>query len=124
MTPTASERPPSGRGRPWLRWLAPAFFLAACLGGAAWWLTREEALPEPPSVPLDGVEPAVAQSLEMAADKVRRSPRSGAAWGHLGMVLGAYSFRDQSVVCFATAERLEPREPSWPYYRGLTLQLN
>jgi tetratricopeptide (TPR) repeat protein len=39
------------------------------------------------------------------------------------MVLGAHHFIPEAVVCFAAAERFEPGEPRWPYFRGLALQL-
>jgi tetratricopeptide (TPR) repeat protein len=73
----------------------------------------------PPDVPRDGVEPAVGAAIDAARGVVSRSPRSAAAWGHLGMVLQAHRFLDEADVCLDRAERLDPREPRWPYFRGL-----
>ena len=45
-------------------------------------------------------------------------PRSGPAWGELGEVFYANELEAQSGVCFAQAERFEPNNPRWPYFRG------
>ena len=124
MTPT--EKVPSAR-HPISRrlWIVASLVLAAPLLGAAfWWAWRPEPIPAPPSVSLEGLDPAVARSIEVAEARVRESPRSSAAWGSLGMVLGAHAFRSQAVTCFAAAERFDPREPRWPYVRGVMLQLD
>src|SRR5213079_2958398 len=41
----------------------------------------------------------------------------------LGMVLRAHDFDAEANRCFEEAERLDPREPRWPYLRGQTLVL-
>jgi tetratricopeptide (TPR) repeat protein len=89
---------------------------------AGWRLWRTPAV-APPFVDLAGADPEVAALVELARKDVLADPRSAAAWGHLGMVLRAHGFADDSSFCFAQAERLDPREPRWPYYRGLTLSL-
>src|SRR6185437_7924031 len=93
-------------------------------GGAVWWLTRQEPIPEPPSISLTGMDPAVARSIEQARTQVKESPRSGTVWGRFGMVLGAHGMRPEAIRCFALAERLEPAEARWPYFRGVALQLD
>jgi tetratricopeptide (TPR) repeat protein len=117
MSTTADAAP--RRARRW-RWLA-LFGALALAGGAGWWAWRPA--PEPPAVALAGADPAVAEAVEAARGEVRRAPRSGAAWGRLGMVLRAHDFAAEANVCFAEAERLDPREPRWPYLHGLTLLL-
>jgi tetratricopeptide (TPR) repeat protein len=58
--------------------------------------------------------------VELTRQKVVEAPRSAARWGRLGMVLRAHAFAGESNFCFEQAERLDPQEPRWPYYRGLT----
>jgi cytochrome c-type biogenesis protein CcmH/NrfG len=108
----------------WRRWrilLALAVLAGLCLPAGVWWL-RPEAH-SPPTVDLAGADPEVALLLESTRNDVLAAPRSAARWGRLGMVLRAHGFAGESGVCFAEAERLDPREPRWPYYRGLTLVL-
>ncbi len=76
---------------------------------------------EPPAVTLDGSDPAIVRDVREAEAEVRRSPRSSAAWGRLGMVLAANYFVEPAMACWARAERLDPREPRWPYYQGVQL---
>jgi tetratricopeptide (TPR) repeat protein len=123
------------RGRHWRLFLVAALLsvalLAAGLVVAKW---RQTPLPEPlsaatpelelPSLDLTGADPAVATAIEAARAAVRQSPRSAAAWGHLGMILGAHTFPTEANRCFAYAEQLDPREPRWPYYQGTELCLN
>jgi tetratricopeptide (TPR) repeat protein len=78
--------------------------------------------PEPPGADLSVKDPAVARAVEVGRAAVRRSPRSGKAWGELGMVFAAHDYFAQAAVCFAEAERLEPRELPWAYYHGLVLR--
>jgi tetratricopeptide (TPR) repeat protein len=46
---------------------------------------------------------------------VLKDPRSGPTWGALGQVFLANEMDDESLTCFAEAERLDPNEPRWPY---------
>ncbi len=81
--------------------------------GYAWY---RFSAPEPPVIAMgEGTEPDVVKIIEEARAEVRRSPRSGAAWGKLGEVLLANGFSDESEACFVQAERFDPREPRWPY---------
>jgi tetratricopeptide (TPR) repeat protein len=70
-------------------------------------------------VDLEGVDPTVAAAVERARAAVRQSPHSAAAWGELGMVLMVHQIQPQSAFCFDHAERLDPREPRWPYFQAL-----
>jgi Flp pilus assembly protein TadD len=72
-------------------------------------------------VALDGVDPAVAAAVRAARERVSREGRSAAAWGQLGKVLRAHTFDDAADECFREAERLDPAEPRWPYFRGMRL---
>src|SRR5262249_16136901 len=59
--------------------------------------------------------------IESAREAVSRAPDSAATWGRLGKVLAAHGFNEQAVRCFTEAERLDPHELRWPYYRGAFL---
>ena len=122
MTRSPSEQAPRKRV-PRRLWPVLAALLPAALivGGAAWRSVGRIPVPEPPPVPPAGLEPAVAGSIRDAEGRVRQSPGDAGAWGRLGMLLGAYGFRTEAAACFTTAERLDPREPRWPYFRGLAL---
>ena len=61
------------------------------------------------------------QQIENALEGVRKSPNDSRAWGELAMVLYVYEFLDESTAAYATAARLDPREPRWPYLRALAL---
>jgi tetratricopeptide (TPR) repeat protein len=110
-SPTVSKQP----RRRWLGW-GMLLVAAAVLG--AWLFWFEFASPQPPSVELSDVDPAVRRAVEEALAEVRRTPRDGEAWGRLGMVLTGHIFEDAAMVCFAQAERLDPDNPRWPYFQA------
>jgi tetratricopeptide (TPR) repeat protein len=106
----------------WRRALLGLALLAGlALAAVAWWWRGSP--PAPPVVDLTDADPEVAALVEKTRAEVLTQPRSGPAWGKLGKVLRAHGFADESSSCFAQAEQLDPREPRWPYYRGLTLVL-
>lgn len=78
-------------------------------------------VPQPADMSRPGFDPAVATAVEQARTAVRQAPHDGPSWGRLGMVLLAHEYRADATVCFARAERLDPREPRWPYYHALAL---
>jgi tetratricopeptide (TPR) repeat protein len=94
-----------------------AFLLAVAGYGWHWWTS----IPEPPPIELSGVDPVVAQTIVSAQAAVRHAPRSGAAWGQLGMVLFANRFLYEADVCFARAEQFDPGSPCWPYLHAVHL---
>lgn len=83
--------------------------------------SREVVLIEPPTIDQAGVDPAVLRLVTAARTAVVKAPRSATAWGQLGKLLLAHGFSDEAVTCFAQAERLDPREPRWPFHQGTTL---
>jgi tetratricopeptide (TPR) repeat protein len=71
----------------------------------------------PPEIPLAGIDPLVAQQISNAVAEVKAAPRSGATWGKLGLVLKAAGLA-QATNCFAHAEKLDPKDPRWPYFQN------
>jgi tetratricopeptide (TPR) repeat protein len=124
VSATNAERAADARPRGLRRYRFPALYVltaavALLLGGGLYWrFVRSE--PEPPEVELRGLDPAIVAAVEEARAAVRRSPRSAAAWGRLGMVLVVHDFRAPAQSCFAEAERLDPLELRWPYYQAMT----
>jgi tetratricopeptide (TPR) repeat protein len=90
--------------------------------GVSLWYWHAQSPPEPPSIDLANAEPAIAHVIQKALTAVREKPRSADAWGHLGLVLRAHAYNDESDVCFAQAERLDPKDPRWPYLQGTQLR--
>jgi tetratricopeptide (TPR) repeat protein len=87
-------------------------------GTIAWlWLSRWAGNPvmPVPEVPIADLEPTAAELIRRHLDMVRAAPRSGDAWGKLGALLKSFGYRDQALACLKEAERLDPREPRWPY---------
>jgi tetratricopeptide (TPR) repeat protein len=73
-------------------------------------------------VDLTAVDPAVRRAVEAARGALLESPDSAAAWGKLGMVLRTHGLPvAASNACFAQAERLDPRQPRWPYLQASAL---
>jgi cytochrome c-type biogenesis protein CcmH/NrfG len=110
------------RRQAWRLLIVIAACVAVAVGAGAWWLSRGRPA-VPPDVDLTGADEEVASAVASARREVLGEPRSAKRWGHLGMVLRAHGFASESSACFEEAERLDPREPRWPYYRGLTLVL-
>jgi tetratricopeptide (TPR) repeat protein len=81
-----------------------------------WW----PAIIDPPALDLAKVDPAVRRLIEERLSEVRKTPRSADAWGTLAIVLDNNLF-EQALPCFAQAERLDPTNPRWPHYQGITL---
>jgi cytochrome c-type biogenesis protein CcmH/NrfG len=88
--------------------------LIACAG----WILLTPTVSPPPTIPLDGVEKAVADAITSAREQVEEQPRSAEAWGQLGRVLLAHNFNRQADQCFAQAEKLDGTQPRWPYHQA------
>jgi tetratricopeptide (TPR) repeat protein len=100
--------------------LAVAFGLALTILFIGY-LGYRRTIPQPPPVALDDADPEVAAAVREAQATVQRRPRMADAWGRLGMVLAVHDYWSEALTCLAHAERLNPREPRWPYYRALAL---
>ncbi len=116
-SPAARPQPKSPVRRNRRRFALALCVLALAGGGVYFW--RQNAPPEPPLIRLPGSDPAILKAIEEARAAVRKSPRSGPAWGRLGMVLSIHDILPEADLCFAQAERFEPLEPRWAYLRGL-----
>jgi tetratricopeptide (TPR) repeat protein len=90
--------------------------------GAYFWQRPE--VPEPPTVDLADADPPLVRAIAEARAEVQRSPRSAPAWGRLGSALLANENRPEAVACFACAERLDPRDPRWPYLQVVRMVTN
>jgi tetratricopeptide (TPR) repeat protein len=97
------------------------------LGFVAWWgwrTYRAAPLAELPEIDLTQAPTAVKTAIVRSVDAVRAHPRSGQAWGRLGLVLRAHEFGTEADACLAMAGRLEPREFLWPYILGVSLTVS
>jgi tetratricopeptide (TPR) repeat protein len=104
------------------RWLfLGTLVMGAALAAAGWYAWRWYTTPVPPVVNLEGAEPVVAEAIESARREVLKNGRSADAWGRLGLVLRAHGYDEPSDVCFAQAERLDPKNPRWPYLQGVRM---
>ncbi len=109
-----------------LRWQGVAIsaipLTAALAVALGWlWLGRASLLP-PPVVELTGVDPAVCRAVENARAAILHNPGSAENWGMLGMVLRCHDLSvEASNACFAQAERLDPRQPRWPYLQATSV---
>lgn len=107
------------RRRAWTAWIVFAVSGAAFGAGILWWWFQP---PRVPDVPLESLEPELAQAVIEARAAVLEEPRSGDTWGTLGRVLLANELHPEiSYVCFLNAERFEPDNPRWPYFTAIAL---
>jgi tetratricopeptide (TPR) repeat protein len=118
---TTPRAPARVKGKRLLLLLAAALLAGGAAGGYFVWRPRPPAVP---AVPMEGLDAEVAAAIAEARADVEARPRSAAAWGHLGLVLFAQDMYVPCVPAFAEAERLNPEDPRWPYFRGLALILN
>lgn len=98
--------------------------LAIVILSVGWWLWPRTPTPSPPLPDLSEADPEVAEAVGEARQQVLRQAKDAAAWGRLGMILRAHDFGREANSCLAEAERLDPRDPRWPYLQGLTLLLS
>lgn len=104
-----------------LWWISAAMTAVLLFVGAGvylWWSQRE---PPPPELPLPtGIEDAEVKAvLEKGHGRVLRHLDSADAWGEYGTILLAHLFDREADRCFAEAAKLDPKDPRWPYARGV-----
>lgn len=121
---TRHDRSPTDQMRRTRLLALGAVFVTVC--GSAWCVwraSRPTPLDELPPVDLALAPAGVKAAIERELGAVRSDPRSGQAWGRLGLVLRAHEFGSEANVCLATACRLEPREFLWAYIAGVSLSI-
>jgi tetratricopeptide (TPR) repeat protein len=106
--------------------LAPwhlVIFLAGAAGiGYYLWAGRGAAEPPPPPVPAELTDPPARKVIEGKRRAVLTAPRSGTAWGELGMAFNAHDALAEAVVCYRRAMELDTNDARWPFL--LAGQLN
>jgi tetratricopeptide (TPR) repeat protein len=105
------------------RLIVTALVVLVLSGGLYAWFRPRTSPTEPPGPDLAEVDPEVAEAITAAREAVLQHRASAYNWGRLGMVLRAHDFGGDANRCFQEAERLDPREPRWPYLQGLSLVL-
>ena len=78
---------------------------------------------EIPAVQTSQLDPLAAELINRTLAEVRAAPKSGKAWGRLGMVMHTYEFEREARHAYNIAERLDPGEPRWPYLHALLLRI-
>jgi tetratricopeptide (TPR) repeat protein len=109
----------SGSISRWRRFGLSALVLALVVVSA--WIAVYRNTTALPHVDLQGLDPRVAEIIKVHLQNVRDEPRSAQAWGSLGSVLQTYSMVAPARICLAEAERIDPKEPRWPYFQSLLL---
>jgi tetratricopeptide (TPR) repeat protein len=104
------------RRRLWFFAAMAAIFVAGAF--AAFWRAREEEPRMPPDLDQADASPRLVDALRQARDRVRRQPRSGLAWGNLGMLYMAHSCKPAAEQCFVAAAQFDPNAFRWHYYLG------
>lgn len=109
-------------GKRWPRRFGLALLVAALVAGGVFAYQRLKAPPppKPPGIPANYSDQEVVRALTVAAKKVEQAPLSAEAWGHLGQLYLANEIGEQADYCFRQAERLDARNPHWPYYLALS----
>lgn len=96
--------------------------LGGIIAGGPWLQRGFFSSPPPPQIDSSKLAPRAAEALAVRMKEVQEHPRSGPAWGRLGMLLDAYDYDAQAQLCFVEAERREPANPRWPYFLSWLLQ--
>lgn len=117
--PVEKKKASGRRLRLGLAWVAAAALCCAAIATGIWRLHPQSQVP---FVDVASAEPAIARAVEEARAGVMASPRSARAWGRLGAVLLVHDLDIRGISCFQEAERLDPRNPRWPYLQGIWLE--
>ena len=104
------------------RRLLLASLLIALVGGLGYFTWRWYTTPTVPEVFIDPTDIPFVEAVEQAQAEVRRLPRSGKAWGKLGMVLGANGLGKEARECYLNAQRFDPTDPRWSYLLAIGLR--
>jgi tetratricopeptide (TPR) repeat protein len=102
--------------------LAIAAVLVAAAGVGYLLFGRGAGGPPPPPVPPELTDPPARGVVEGKRQAVLADPKSGTAWGELGMALHAHDASPEAITCYRRAMDLDPNDARWPFL--LALQLN
>lgn len=94
--------------------------MAAGIGYYLW--VERVAAGAPPAVPGWLTDPPARIVVEGKRQAVLASPKSGTAWGELGMAFDAHEASEEAMACYRRAMDLDPKEARWPFL--LATQLN
>jgi tetratricopeptide (TPR) repeat protein len=78
---------------------------------------------QPPLPSSSDLEPPLAQRLEERIAAVRAKPYDARVWGMLGETYDVHEIYPQAIECFERAEKLDPKNPRWPYLLGLAQRI-
>jgi tetratricopeptide (TPR) repeat protein len=109
------------RLRGWWAWLVVAAAGVAVVAYVVWPAHQAPVPQIPRPGPKAFTEPEVITDVAEAAQRVKRKPRSAAAWGQYGIVLRAYRQHAEADQCFQVAADLDPTDGRWPYLYGVHL---
>jgi tetratricopeptide (TPR) repeat protein len=79
------------------------------------WAGRGPVAPPPPLVPAGLTDPPARKVVEGKRQAVLAAPRSGTAWGELGMAFHAHDAAAEAVACYRRAMDLDPKDARWPF---------
>jgi tetratricopeptide (TPR) repeat protein len=99
-----------------------AFLAVGAVVGYYLWAGRGTVAPPPPLIPAELTDPPARKVVEGKRQAVLAAPRSGDAWGELGMALDAHDASTEAKVCYRRAMDLDPSDARWPFL--LAEQLN
>jgi tetratricopeptide (TPR) repeat protein len=94
--------------------VAAALLAVACIG-VSLWVVLAPAGPPPPPIPAELTDPPARKLVEQDRQAVLAAPRSGAAWGELGMAFGAHNASAEAATCYRRAMDLDPKDARWPF---------
>ena len=96
--------------RPVMVWIA-ATLLSLCI--------CQVSIPRPD---FSNAEEPVKTRINQAAAAVQSEPNSARRWGEYAITLHAHSYDKEADVAYGEAQRLEPDEFKWPYFRGVLFE--
>lgn len=74
----------------------------------------------PPEITTDSLDPALAEQLRVARERVVANPASAEAWGRFGQALHAAEFVREARSGYRRAAELDPTSAAWSHLLGLT----
>ncbi len=101
-----------------VRWYFLSLVVMGTAGAVYVWLS-EPPIPPPPVIDTSRAAAPIAEAIEEDYEEAKSDPKSGYARGRLGMICFAHEYRREALECFRQAERLEPKQFRWRYYRAI-----